>query len=212
MQLKHWGARLALGALLFAGVLACRTADVFVAQATTVPTRTPRATFTPLPLATDTPQPTAPSSPTPKPTLRPTARPATRPPPTAVPKPVAQPTSPPAPQFRYKSANKGCEHSGQTFIQGTIYSGSSPVNGVTVVMSGAPDGGFADKKESGADGDGFYSMIVEAGGAAQGQKRWVWVVEGDKRVSDIVQFDFNNLPETNPATCWRGFVDFVQQY
>jgi len=175
-----------------------------------VPTRTPRATFTPLPLATDTPQPTATFSPTPKSTLRPTARPTARPP-TAAPKPVAQPTSPPVPQFRYKSANKGCEHSGQTFIQGTIYdNGGGRVNGVTVVMAGVPDGGAADKKESGADGDGFYSMIVNAGGASPGQKRWVWVVEGDKRVSDIVQFDFNNLPDI--GSCWRGFVDFVQQY
>lgn len=209
--LRHLGARLALGAVLLAAALACRTADVFVAQAPKpTSTRTPRPTFTPIPPATDTPEPTptflpTPTRrPTPRPTPRPTARPTVPPPP---PPPAA--TTPP---YRYQSANKGCEHSGQTFIQGTIYHGQDHVNGVTVVMSGAPDGAIADQKVSGADGDGFYSMIVEAAGAAPGQKRWVWIVENGKRASDIVEFDFNNLKEDNPASCWRGFVDFVQLY
>ena len=79
-------------------------------------------------------------------------------------------------------------------------------------MSGAPDGAIADHKNSGDDGDGFYSMIVNAGGPSPGQSRWVWIVEGGKRASDIVQFDFNNLSDSNAASCWRGFVDFVQQY
>jgi hypothetical protein len=213
MQFKHWGARLALGALLFAGALACRTTDVFLAQATLVPTRTPRPTFTPLPPPTDTPEPTAtvPPSPTPAPTKRP-ATPKPRPTNTPIP-PPPQATQPPKPQYRYKSANKGCEHSGQTFIQGTIYdTGGNHVNGVTVVMSGSSGGSIADQRDSGTDGDGFYSMIVNAGGAAPGQSRWVWVVENGQRASDIVQFDFNNLNENNPASCFRGFVDFVQQY
>lgn|SRR5574341_381866 len=209
--LRHWGARLALGAMLFAAALACRTADVLVAQAPKpTSTRTPRPTFTPLPPATDTPEPTPTNPPTPtrrptpRPTPRPTARPTLPPPP---PPPAA--TTPP---YRYQSANKGCEHSGQTFIQGTIYHGQDHVNGVTVVMSGDPDGGIADKRESGADGDGFYSMIVNAFGASPGQKRFVWVFENGKRASDIVEFDFNNLKEDIPGSCWRGFVDFVQLY
>lgn len=115
--------------------------------------------------------------------------------------------------LRYKSANKGCEHSGQTFIQGTVYHGSDRVNGVTVVMSGFPEGVIADKKVTGPpDSDGFYSMVVNAGGSANGQKRWVWIVENSQRASDIVQFDFNNLKAGDAAACWRGFVDFVQQY
>jgi hypothetical protein len=79
-------------------------------------------------------------------------------------------------------------------------------------MSGAPDGAIADQKNSGDDGDGFYSMIVNAYGASPGQSRWVWVVENGKRASDIIQFDFNSLSDSNPASCWRAFVDFVQQY
>ena len=216
MQFKHWEARLALGALLFAGALACRTTDVFVAEATDVPTRTPRPTFTPLPSPTDTPEPTAtfPPSPTPVPTRRPTARPTPRPPtPKPPPPPVAQPTTP---QFRYKSANVSCLHSGQSFIQGTVYDkAGNHVNGVTVVMSGDSAGSvdsIADKQDSGVANDGMYSMIVNAFGASPGQKRWVWVLEGGQRASDIAEIDFNNLPDTNPATCWNGVVDFVQQY
>ena len=211
MQLKHWGARLALGALLFAGALACRTADVFIAQATIVPTKTPRPTFTPLPPPTNTPEPTATPQPSPTATRRP---PTPRPRPTNTPvPPPPPPPQPTVPQYRYKSANKGCEHSGQTFIQGTIYDkAGNHINGVTVVMSGSPDGPVADQRESGTDGDGFYSMIVNAAGPSPGQSRWVWVVENGKRASDIVQFDFNNFNENNPASCWRGFVDFVQEY
>jgi hypothetical protein len=79
-------------------------------------------------------------------------------------------------------------------------------------MSSEPDGAIADQKDSGTDGDGFYSMIVNAYGASPGQRRSLWVVEGGKRASDIVTFEFNNLKEDNPASCWRGFVDFVQLY
>lgn len=211
MQVKHWGARLALGLFLFVGVLACRTTDTFLAQATPIPTRTVRPTFTPLPPPTATPVPVPPTATaTLKPTVRPTLRPTPRPP-TAVPPPppVVQPTTPP---YRYKSANKGCEHSGQTFIQGTVYSGSNPIDGVRVVMSGVPDGGAADQQDSGTANPGMYSMIVEAGGAAPGQSRWVWVVENGKRASDIVQFDFNNKSDADPTSCWRAFVDFVQLY
>ena len=216
MQVKHWGFRLMLGLVLFAGVLSCRLSDTLLAQAqpTTTPTRTPRPTFTPPPPPSPTIIPptvakTVTRTPTRAPTRAPTAKPVVVP--TSPPAP-AQPTTPP---YHFKSANKGCEHSGQTFIQGTVYDvppSTSPLNGVTVVMSGSPDGAIADQKQSGTDGDGFYSMIVSAYGAANGEKRWVWVVEGGKRASDIVEFDFNNLKEDNPQSCFRGFVDFVKLY
>lgn len=216
MILKHWVARLALGVMLLIGALACRTSDIFLAQATVIPTRTVRPTFTPLPPPTDTPAPTAtiPPSPTAKPTARPTLRPTARPPtpkpPPPPPAPVAQPT---LPQLRYKSSFKDCIHSGQTFIEGHVYDNAGGfLNGVTVAMSGSPDGAIADSKESGFSDDGKYSMIVNAFGASPGQSRWVWVVENGKRASDIVRFDFNSLPDTNPATCWNGVADFVRQY
>lgn len=217
MQLKHWGVRLVLGAVMFAGVLGCQITDRLVAQLQPTPTstRTPRPTFTPVPSPTFTLIPPSPTVPPPTATRTATARPAptrtpTRPP-VVIPTPVPQPTTP---QFRYMSANKGCEHSGQTFIQGTIYDkAGNRINGVKIAMSGGgPDGEVAATRESGQDGDGFFSIIVNAYGASPGQKRWVWVVEGGRRVSDVVVFEFNNLGPDTPGVCWRGFVDFVLQY
>lgn len=210
----NFSARWLLGLVLLSGVLACRVTDTLIAQVQPTPTRTAtrRPTFTPVPPPTET-------KPPPSPTIAPSATPR---PPTARPLPSRTPTRPPAPppptavpkpQFKYRLANQGCEHSGQTFIQGTIYDQSGGViNGVTVVMSGAgPDGGWADKRESGTDGDGFYSMIVDAYGPAPGQKRWVWVVEGTTRVSPVAEFTFNNLKPEAPGVCWRGWADFQLQ-
>lgn len=202
MQFHWWARRLALGIAIAATILACRTTDVLSTASQPTPTRVAaRATFTPAPTATSTP--------TVKPTLRPTLRPTARPP-TAKPQPTAPP--PPAatvPPFRYKAVNIKCVHSGQSFIQGTVYEGSSPVNGKTVVMSFALDGPIADSKESGSDGDGFYSMIVSAFGAVPGQTRFVWIVEGGRRVSDAARFDFNNIKNPDdPASCWHGVADF----
>ncbi|MBI3913573.1 MAG: hypothetical protein HY327_05235 [Chloroflexi bacterium] len=76
-------------------------------------------------------------------------------------------------------------------------------------MSFALDGPVADKRESGEDGDGFYSMIVSAFGAAPGQTRFVWIVEGGRRISDAGRIDFNAIRNPDdPAACWRGVVDF----
>lgn len=191
-----------------------------LATATQLVTATPTRTNTPVVIrATPTlARPTTRATPTRTLTLRPTAsRTATA----ASPQPTAATSTPTTTatatatntSLRYKSANKGCEHSGQTFIQGTIYRGSDRVNGVTVVMSGFPEGAIVAQRVSGTDGDGFYSIIVNASGSANGQKRWVWVIENSLRASDVVQFDFNNLKASDPAAaCWRGFVDFVQQY
>jgi hypothetical protein len=79
---------------------------------------------------------------------------------------------------------------------------------VTIALSADPDGAMATTRNSGEDGDGFYSIIVNAYGPSPGQRRSVWVVEGGRRISDIATFEFNNLPPENPRACWRGFVDF----
>ncbi|MBI3537744.1 MAG: hypothetical protein HY070_09335, partial [Chloroflexi bacterium] len=153
MNWKSLRRRLALGIAIGMTLLACRTSDVLT-TANQTPTRVAaRATFTPLPSPTPTIVPTATR------TRAPTARPTTRPP-TAIPA-TALPAAT-APPFKYKAVNVKCEHSGQSFIQGTVYEGSSPVNGKLVVMSFALDGPIADKQETGQSGDGFFSMIVNA--------------------------------------------------
>ena len=200
MTLKMWGKRLALGAIFVFTLLACRTSDVLVAQNQPTPTRVVRPTFTHAP-PTATPTPTATRTRTRVPTARPTARPPTVPPPTGAPPPTAPP-------YKYKAVNVACYHSGQAFVQGTVYEGNSPVNGKMVVMSFAEDGPIADRRESGTDGDGFYSMIVNAFGAAPGQTRYVWVDEGGRRVSTTGRINFNNLKPEDHNACWRGVVDF----
>ena len=133
MHLNRWGVRLGLAAMIFIGALACRTADVFVAQATVTPTRTPRPTFTPLPPPTNTPapSPTNPPPPTvvPKtPTRTPTRRPPTPKPP-APPPAAPQPTAVPASTYEYHvnpphgvtDNTRRCEHSGMTYFKATVY-------------------------------------------------------------------------------------------
>ncbi len=134
MQVKHWGVRLMLGAVLFAGVLACNISDTLIAQTkpTTIPTRTPRPTFTPLPPPSPTVAPTVAVA-----TKPPTARPATARPPTA--KPVVVPTSPPPPPqpTTHSSvtnlANKGANILGKHLSKARSMKGSRRLDGVTVV-------------------------------------------------------------------------------
>ncbi len=117
MHLSQWGMRLALAVVLL-GVLACRTFDVFIAQATLTPTptRTVRPTFTPVPPDTSTPVPTntrvVPTKAPPAPTRRPaTARPPTPKPATAAPVVVQQPTQPPKPAYEFSLIPASCPSS-----------------------------------------------------------------------------------------------------
>lgn len=144
MYLKKWAGTLALAAAVFTGAFACRTADVLVAeQATVTPTRTPRPTRTPIPTATDTPVPT--DTPTPEPTATSTRRPTVRPtprPPTEVPAPVVvAPTTSPF-EFHVNPPFP-CEHSGLTYLKGTVYLDKNDPTNVyvgAIVALGPPDG------------------------------------------------------------------------
>lgn len=188
--------------MIAAATLTRTPLPTYTLTATPTNTRTPTLTPTSIP-----PTPTFLPSPTSTVTLIPTiTRTPTRraPTPTATAKPFA---------YKFKAVNQGCEHSGQTFIQGKVYDKSGELlNGLIVVLSGAgPDGAIADKRQTGDDGDGAFSFIVDANGPVPGQKRWIWMMTGSQRISDVVQFSFNNYNEKNPASCLRGWVDFVQQ-
>jgi hypothetical protein len=230
MKLRCERAWLALGIVLVIGTLACHTTDVFLAKAapTATRTRTPaRPTFTPLPPPTATlaPTPTMPPTPTPRPTLRPTPRPTPRPP-TARP-PTAGPTKPP---YDYRVARIICMHSGQSFVEGLVTANSdvsSGINGVMVRMSaeagGAPAGpdfqtvNGGPPNGSGATGglDGYFSFIVNAYGAAAGQVRYIWVVDGSgspKSDPNAGRAAFNDQQgDENPNACWDIQILFVRQ-
>jgi LysM repeat protein len=118
------------------------------------------------------------------------------------------------PPYRYKSANKRCEHSGNYFIDGSVYYQSVQITGVNVVISSAPDGTVTGRAVSGAR-VGYptnFNLQDEEYRISPGQKRFVWVVENGQRSSDIVEFSFNALPETDSNSCWRGLVDFIRLY
>jgi len=200
-----------------------------VAVATPTPTRTP--TFTPLP--TYTPTPILTPSPTntrvvPTATTRPTSTPTFTPapptptftptlPPTATPVPATPTSTPtftpsptPTPAFDYRTANVGCYHSGQKFIEGTVWEGGAPKNGVTVRLSWAPDAPGAADYVTGTDATrpGMYFHFRPLGETGT---FYVWVVDATgKRISDIGMIQFNNEGPDSPTACWRGVVDFVR--
>lgn len=205
-----------------------------VAVATPTPTRTP--TFAPLP--TDTPTPLLAPTPTntrvvppttPTPTFTPTFTPApptptfTPMPPTPTSPPTATPLPPtptntptftpiptPTPPYEYRTANVGCYHSGDKFIEGTVWEGGAPNNEVTVRLSWEPDGPAAADYVTGTNADrpGMYFHFRATGDTGT---YYVWVVDASgKRISDIGTIQFNNEGPDSPTACWRGVVDFVR--
>lgn len=225
MHLNKWGSRLAL-ALVFVGALACRTADVFIAQATVTPTRTPRPTFTPLPPPTNTaaPLPTVPptlpptvavvvpKTPTRAPTARPpTARPPTQPP-VALPPAQPQPTAVPVSTFEFHVNPPSCVHAGNAYIKGIVYNDKNdPSNRYVgaLVALGDSSGASIWVGPIKSDDFGEYTFTLNSNGAAPGNY-WVWLVDPtQKRKSDIGgPITMNNLPDTDPKSCWAGNVDF----
>lgn len=212
---SKWGMRPALAALLFFAVLACRTTDVFIAQATVTPTRTPRPTYTPIPQATDTPVPTETATPAPTatPTKRPsTPRPPTPKPPTAVPQPAATPQPTVSPYEFHANPPLPCTHSGLTYLKGTVYLNKDDPNSRyvgAIVALGPPDGSTVyDVIKTGDDGE--YSFILSAPGQPRPGYWGLWLVDPSyRRKSDIGgPIVTNDLPADNPNSCWASGVDF----
>lgn len=221
MYLHKRGVWLAL-ALMVVAVLACRTADAFVAKNDPTPTRTPRPTFTAVPKPTDTPvppptatQPPLPPPPTSAPTKAPTKVP-TRVPtkaPTPVPPPVVvPPTNPPPPtvsQFAFGQNTLPCEHAGNQYIKGKVYdsinSDAGGLSGQMIALGGA-DGNNPWVTVRNED-DGVYTFTIKGVGepAAPGTY-YVWIYDkaSGRRLSDI-----GGPINMNPAgDCWAGHVDF----
>jgi len=214
MILNTWGKRLALITLLFMGSLACSTtSNLFVAQATLIPSRTPLPTFTPFPDATETAVPTITTTPAPTKSPTATARPAT-PKPTAAPK-VVVPTTPPQPvlssmEFHVNPAT--CSHSGLTFIKFIVYLNKSDPSQRyqgAIVALGPPDGStIYDIILS--EWNGEYTFVLGDAGKARPGNWGVWLVTPSRvRKSDIGgPIVTNDLPADNPKACWAGGVDF----
>ncbi len=216
MHLNKWGIKLIPAVLLFVGALACRTGDMFIAQATATPTRPPRPTFTPIPPPTDTPVPTDTS--TPEPTATATRRPAaTRKPVVPTPKPAPQATPVPQPTVSpyefHANAPAPCTHAGNTYLKGTVYldrNDSSQRYAGAIVALGPPDGSTIYTVVK-ADDYGEYTFTLSAAGQPPSSGTWaIWLVDPSyKRKSDISgMIVTNGLPASDPTSCWTSGVDF----
>lgn len=138
-------------------------------------------------------------------------------PPTATPQPPPQPQEPPPtpkPNYLFSRAllQKCDPNAGVTYVEGTVYKDSNPVNGYFVAFSYAPDGPQVAKIEAGPhDGypgwrTGFYSHILSPNGPREGD--WYFWVEDSsgRRVSDIAHVHTDG--SAGDGKCQQAVIDF----
>jgi len=143
------------------------------------------------------------------------------PPPTAAPRPTATPkpaapTPTPKPLYVYnKAILQRCEpNAGITALEGTVYQNHKPFNGAQVVFSYAPDGPavgipMISGPHTGYPGwnPGFYSHILQAGSAREGDW-YVWIVDDNgKRISEMSP-RVHTDGTAGPGKCQKAVVDF----
>lgn len=173
------------------------------------PTWTPTPTDTPTPTLTLTATPTSTLTPTvtdtPPNTIVPTiTRTRTPRPPTAVPSP-----------YSYNTRLQSCQHSGGTFIEGTVYRNPSDrESGARVALGAGPGPGTGDVYYVTTNEIGYYVHVINANGATPGTF-FVWVADGSGRaISDpnAGRVQTNNIRNPDdPGSCWRAVVDFVRK-
>lgn len=215
MYVNKRAAWLALALVLFFMSLACQASDriLTIAQANTATptrTRTVRPTFTPQPTVTFTPQPTAtPIPPTRTATRRPTAKPTVPPPPP----PVAAP-QPTKPQFQFRADSFRCEHSGGSWLKGSVYGSNNPddkVPGIGVVFGGA--GGDIYDGPNLTDGNGDFAFVLSPDNTpARLGTYYIWLVDNSKnRISTMAgPIIINGKNETFVDSCWAGWAFFIR--
>ncbi len=221
MQFNRWAALLSLALLLFIGGIACETTDrvLSIAQARTATptrTRTPRPTFTAVPTATDTPVPPT-NTPPPLPTRTATRRPPTPRPPTPKPPPTSPPVVlPTTPRYQYSAASWGCEHSGSSWIKGSVYADKNDPNsgmpGVRVVFGGAGGDAFQKPELTGGDGVFAFTLTTDSDHRAAPGTYYVWVVDANgNRISEMAG-PIKIEGGSSDSTCWAGTAFFTKNY
>ncbi len=176
---------------------------------TPTPTDTATPTFTPTPIATPTLTPSPTYAPTNAPTLAPTATPR---PPTRTPGSVA-PTPIPL-SYLYRPVIQSCTHSGSTQIKGRVTSGGGPVDGARVRRATSPDPAAVVEEltvRRDSDGSTTYAFVMSLGSLAP-FNWYVWVVDaqGTALSDPTFHVSMNDLPESDPASCWIAVVNFAR--
>lgn len=176
---------------------------------TVTPTFTPTATrtFTPTFTPTPTETPTQTPSDTPTPVATPTR--------TRVPR-TNTPPPPPTPLFSYATIKGICEHSGGTYIEGSVKGAAGDeLAGVSVRWGRSPGGDVIQTLTTGSDrSPGWYTFVIRDAGASPGTW-YVWIVDGNgKALSDpnagrVVTNDIRNGDD--PSACWRAEVNFAKR-
>lgn len=105
-----------------------------------------------------------------------------------------------------------CAHAGRTYIKGTVYLNrndpSSRYAGAIVEL-GPPDASTVYARLF-STYDGTYTFILGDEGVAKSGYWGVWLVDpSERRKSDIGgPLLTNDLPESDPRSCWAGTIDF----
>lgn len=176
-------------------------------KSTALPTWPP--TWTPIPTRARTSTPTV--TPTWTPTVTLTPKP-TRVPPTRTPRPPATlaPTTNP---YIYNSIIRGCQHSGGTFIEGTVSSLYGEQVGARVTLGWSPGSNVIQTIVTGRDkSPGSFTFVLRADGSYPGVF-YVWIADplgkplSDPNSGRIVTNAIKN--GSDPAACWQAYVDFV---
>lgn len=142
-------------------------------------------------------------------TVPPTPTPRPRPP-TNTPAPPPPPTNTPAPAFFYRAVVQACRpNAGITYIQGTVYHGSTPQKGITVRFSWQPDGAPVADYVTGTDPNrSVYTFILDPDKPRAGDW-YVWVIDASgNRISEMAHVR-TTASSTEAGACQEVIIDFV---
>ena len=138
-----------------------------------------------------------------------------RPTPSATPSilPTSTPAAPASGHLFKRAILSRCDPNGAvTYVHGTVYQNSQPVNGYRVVFSWQPDGavvaGITSGPHAGYPGwaPGYYSHILQAGGPREGDW-WFWIQdEAGKRISEMAHVHTDGV--AGEGKCQQAIINF----
>jgi hypothetical protein len=113
----------------------------------------------------------------------------------------------------FNSVSRGCQHSGGTYIEGTVSSLFGEVTGAHVSLGTSPGGNVIQTLVTGKDkSPGYYTFVIRANGPYPGTF-YVWVTDtagnplSDPNNGRVVTNSIRSGDD--PASCWQAFIDFV---
>ncbi len=123
---------------------------------------------------------------------------------------MALPSSP----WAYVVDQRGCQHSGGTYIEGLVKNQYSEETGVRVTLGTSPGANAIQTITTGSErSPGYYTFVLNANGASPGTY-YVWIVDASgKALSDpnAARVTTNAIKSSDdPNSCWQAFINFVR--